>query len=112
MGALLLDKSLIISNELKSQASNTTCFSGYLEESVDAALAVVALRGQRGDVVPAHGFDDVHHGLGLVGVRRDHTGEELITALVTQLRGCGGVTDLGDLRSKDGSRLLTENRPT
>lgn len=83
--------------------SQITCFSGYLEEGVNAALSVVALGGQCGDVVPAHGFDYVHHGLGLVGVRRHHTGEELIAAVVAQLRGSGGIADLGDLRDKDGS---------
>lgn len=60
-----------------------TCFSGYLEEGIDPTLSIVALRGQGGDVVPAHGFDDVHHGLGLVGIRRHHSGEELIAAVVT-----------------------------
>ncbi len=65
---------------------HTTCFSGYLEERINATLSVVALRGQRGDVVPAHGFHYVHHGLGLVGVRRHHTGEKLVAAVVAQLR--------------------------
>lgn len=81
----------------------STCFSGYLLEGVDAALAVISLGGQRGDVVPAHGFDYVHHGLGLVGVRRHHAGEELVAAVVTQLRGGGSVADLRDLRNGDGS---------
>ena len=49
-----------------------TRFSGYLDKGLDAALSVVALGGQGGDVVPAHGLDDVHHGLGLVGVRGDY----------------------------------------
>lgn len=82
---------------------HSTCFSGYLLEGVDAALAVVSLGGQRGDVVPAHGFDDVQHGLGLVGVRRHHAGEELVAAVVAQLRGGGSVADLRDLRNTDGS---------
>lgn len=84
-------------------AGQTTCFSGYLQEGVDAALSVVALRRQRGDVVPAHGFNYVHHGLGLVGVGRHHTGEEFVAAVVAQLGGSGGVADLRDLKHKDGS---------
>ncbi len=90
-------------------ARHTTCFSGYLEEGVDAALSVVALGGQRGDIVPAHGFDYVHHSLGLVGVRRHHTGEELVAAVVAQLRGRGGIADLGDLRDKGGSVVMKES---
>lgn len=84
-------------------ARHSTCFSGYLEEGVDPALSVIALGGYRGDVVPAHGFNYVHHGLGLVGVRRHHTGEELVAAVVAQLRGSGGIADLRDLRHTDGS---------
>ena len=59
-----------------------TCLSGYLDKGVNAAFSVVALGGQGGDVVPAHGLDDVHHGLGLVGVWGDHPGEELVAAVV------------------------------
>jgi len=79
-----------------------------LEEGVNAALSVVSLRGQRGDVVPAHGFDYVQHGLGLVGVRRHHTGEELVAAFVAQLGGRGGVADLGNLRHTRGSVMTKE----
>lgn len=89
-------------------ARHTTCFSGYLEEGINATLSIVALGGQRGDVVPAHGFDNVHHGLGLIGIRRHHTGEELVAAVITQLRGSGGVADLGDLRHTDGSVVMKE----
>lgn len=87
------------------QPEQSTCFSGYLNEGVNTALSVVALRRQRGDVVPSHGFDYVQHGLGLVGVRRHHTGEELVAAVVAQLRGSGGVADLGDLRHTEGSAV-------
>lgn len=89
---------------------HTTCFSGNLLEGVDAALSVISLRGQRRDVVPAHGFHYVQHGLGLVGVRRHHTGEELVAAVVTQLWGGGRVADLGDLRDKDGSVVAKRSR--
>lgn len=87
------------------QPEEPTCFSGYLNEGIHAALAVVALRCQRGDVVPPHGLDYVQHGLGLVGVGGHHTGEELVAAVVAQLRGGGGVADLGDLRHTDGSAV-------
>lgn len=89
--------------------TRTTCFSGDLNEGVDSALSVVALRCQRGDVVPAHVFDYVHHGLGLVGVRRHHAGEELVAAVVAQLWGSGGIADLGDLRHRDGSFVMKES---
>ena len=85
--------------------AHSTCFSGYLLEGVHAALPVVSLGGQRGDVVPAHGFHYVQHGLGLVGVGRHHAGEELVAAVVTQLRGGGSVADLRDLRNRDGSEV-------
>lgn len=84
---------------------HTTCFSGNLLEGVNTTLSVISLGGQRRDVVPAHGFHYVQHGLGLVGVRRDHTGEELVAAVVTQLWGGGRVADLRDLRDKDGSEV-------
>lgn len=74
-----------------------TVLSGLLDEGLHATLAVAALRGQRGHVVPLEGADDVHHGLGLVRVRGHHAGEEVVAAVVTQVRGCGSVADLGDL---------------
>lgn len=77
-----------------------TGFSGDLDEGLHAALPIVALRGQRGHVVPLHGGDDVHHGLGLVGVRRYHAGEEVVAAVVAQLGRRRGVADLRDLRDK------------
>lgn len=79
-----------------------TVLSGLLHEGLHAALAVAALRGQRGHVVPLEGAHDVHHGLGLVRVRGDHTGEEVVAAVVTQVGGCGGVADLGDLGGERG----------
>lgn len=77
-----------------------TGFSGDLDEGLHAALPVVALRGQRGHVVPLHGGDDVHHGLGLVGVGRYHAGEEVVAAVVAELGRRRGVADLRDLRDK------------
>ena len=68
-----------------------------MDKGVDPAFAVIPLRGQGGHVVPAHGRDDVQHGLSLVGVGRDHAGEEVVAGVVAQLRGRGGVADLGDL---------------
>lgn len=75
-----------------------TCFPGQLHEGVHALLAVAALRRHRGDVVPAHGLDNVHHGLSLEAVRGNHTGEEVVAPIVAQLRRRGGVADLWDLR--------------
>lgn len=90
----------------RARQTNGTCFSRYLQEGIDTTLAIVALRGQRGDVVPAHGLDNVHHGLCLVGVGRHHTGEELVAAFVTQLGGSGGVADLWNLKREDKSAAV------
>lgn len=100
------NSSLIISDPLFFHictTRHTTCFSWYLQECVDTTLSVVAFGCQCGDVVPAHGFNYVDHGLCLVGVGRHHTGEELVAAVVTQLGGSGGIADLRYLRQKDGS---------
>lgn len=75
-----------------------TVFSGLLDEGVHAALPVVSLGGHSGDVVPAHGFDNVHHGLGLVCVWGHHPGEEVVAGVVAELRGRGGVAHLRNLR--------------
>ena len=71
-----------------------------MDEGVDAALSVVALRHHSGHVVPAHGLHDVHHGLGLVGVRGHHPGEEVVARVVAELGGRGGVAHLGDLEEE------------
>lgn len=65
-----------------------TCFFGELREGLHALLPVAALRGDGGDVGPAQGPDDVHHGLGLEGVRRNHPREEVVPPVIAQLRGC------------------------
>lgn len=93
--AILPLKILLFS--LWNKSTKLTCFSGQLHESVHSLLSITALRGHSGDVVPAHGLDDVHHGLGLEAVWRDHSGEEVITPVVTQFWGSGCVTDLRDL---------------
>ena len=74
-----------------------TVLPGLLDEGVHSALAVVALGRHGGDVVPAHGLDDVHHGLGLVRVWRDHAGEKVVASVVTQLWSCGSIAHLRDL---------------
>lgn len=74
-----------------------TILPGLLDEGLHPALTVAAFRGQGGDVIPLEGFDNVHHGLGLVGVRGDDAGEEVVAAVVTQVWCCGGVADLGNL---------------
>lgn len=74
-----------------------TLFPRFLDEGIHAALPVIPLRRHRGDVIPAHGPDNIHHSLCLVGVRRYHAGEEIITGVVAQLRSRGGITHLGNL---------------
>lgn len=77
-----------------------TILPGLLDKGLHTAFTVAALGGQGGDIVPLEGFDNVHHGLGLVGVGRDDAGEEVVAAVVTQVWCSGGVADLGDLRWK------------
>lgn len=77
-----------------------TILPGLLDKGLHTAFTVAALGGQGGDVVPLEGFDNVHHGLGLVGVGRDDAGEEVVAAVVAQVWCSGGVADLGDLRWK------------
>lgn len=87
-----------------------TCFSGELHEGVHPLLSVAALRGNSGDVVPAHGLDDVDHRLSLETVRRDHAREEVVPPVVTQLRGCGCIADLRDLqRDRETQGLRTQD---
>lgn len=78
-----------------------TCFFGELCEGLHSLLAIAALRGDGGDVSPAQGPDDVHHGLGLERVRRNHPREEIIALVVAQLWGCRSIADLGDLKEKE-----------
>lgn len=75
-----------------------TCLSGELHEGVYPFFPVAALRGHCGHVVPAQGLDDVHHGLGLEAVRRDHPREEVVAPVIAQLRGSGRVADLRNLQ--------------
>ncbi|TNN54947.1 IgA FC receptor [Liparis tanakae] len=66
-----------------------TVLSGLLNKGINASLSVVSLRGHRGDVVPAHGFDHLHQGLG----RGHHPGEEVVAGVIAQFRSCGdGLT--------------------
>ena len=61
-------------------------------------LAVVALDGDRGDVLPAEPVYDLDHGLRLEVVRRHHPAEVLEAALVRQLGARRGVAYLRDLQ--------------
>ncbi|TNN42589.1 hypothetical protein EYF80_047211 [Liparis tanakae] len=70
-----------------------------------------ALRGDGGDVGPAQGPDDVHHGLGLERVRGNHPREEVVAPVVAQLRGRRRVADLWDLKKEEGNRSRFPSRP-
>lgn len=85
--------------------SQLTCLSGDLHKSLNPALSIVALGGQCGYIVPSQCPHDVHHSLGLVGIRRHHTGEEVVACGVAELRGCGGIADLGNLEGERTPRL-------
>lgn len=77
--------------------SHVTCGPCEIFEGVDALLAVVAGRGDSGDVPPPECLDHVEHCLGLVRVRRDHAKEVVESGLVTQLRTRRSITHLGNL---------------
>lgn len=81
-----------------------TCFFGELCEGLYPFLSVAALWGDGGDVRPAQGLDNVHHGLGLEWVWRNHPWEEVIAPVVTQLRGCWRIADLWDLEGEEMGR--------
>ncbi len=83
-----------------------TAFSWDLNESLHTALAIVPLRCQRGDVVPAHGGHDVQHGLGLIGVGRHNPGEEVVPGVIAQFRRCGCIADLRDLLKERKNKLF------
>lgn len=85
------------------------CFFGELCEGLHSLLAIAALRGDGGDVSPAQGPDDVHYGLGLERVRRNHPREEIVALVVAQLRGCRGVADLWNLKEKETSWGLEQS---
>lgn len=87
-----------------------TCFFRELCEGLHSLLAIAALGGDGGDVSPAQGPDDVHHGLGLEGVRRNHPREEIVALVVAQLRGCRGIADLWNLGEKKTSWGLPARR--
>lgn len=77
-----------------------TCFFGELCEGLDSLLSIAAFRGNGGDVSPPQGSDNVHHGLGLEWVWRNHPREKVIAPVVTQLRGCWRIADLRDLEEE------------
>lgn len=85
-----------------------TCFFGELCEGLHSLFSITALRGDGGDIRPAKGSNNVHHGLGLEGVWRNHPWEEVVAPVVTQLWGCGRVADLRDLEEKKGRECLTQ----
>lgn len=87
----------------KPRRNLLTILPGLLDEGLHPAFTIAALGGQGGDVIPLEGFDNVHHGLGLVGVGWDHAGEEVVAAVVAQVRRGGGVADLGDLETDKAS---------
>lgn len=83
--------------------SLSTLLTGFFRElceGLHSLLTIAALGGDGGDVSPAQGPDDVHHGLGLEGVRRNHPREEIVALVVAQLRGCRGIADLWNLGEK------------
>lgn len=93
-------KRIIILFSANRWSTFLTCFFGELCEGLHSLLSVAALWGNGGDVSPAEGSDNVHHGLGLEWVGRNHPWEEVIAPVVTQLWGCWRIADLRDLEEK------------
>lgn len=87
-------------NHLMILWSNPTCFSGERHEGVYPLFTIASFRGYCRDIVPAHGFDNIHHGLCLETVWRNDSGKEVIAAVVAQLRGGGCIADLRNLEWK------------
>lgn len=71
-----------------------------LGEGFNTTLSIVSLWSQCWHIIPSQGRHNVHHGLGLVGVRRDHPRKEVIPGVVTQLWGCGCIANLRYLQNK------------
>lgn len=60
-------------NEQNETTENPlTVLSRLMYEGIHTALSIVSLGCHGGDEVPAHGLDDIHHGLCLVGVWGHH----------------------------------------
>lgn len=62
-------------------------------------FAVIALDGDRGDVLPSQATHDLDHCLGLKVVRRYDAAEVLEPALVREFSACGGVAELWNLKA-------------
>lgn len=78
----------------KPDKHTLTNFSGDLGERLHATLSIVAFGSQRRHVVPPKGRHDVNHGLCLVGVRWDHSREEVIPGVIAQFWSCRCIADL------------------
>lgn len=88
--------------KLPGCSAGLTGFPGALQEGVHGgAVAIGALRGHGGDVVPLQRLQQRHHGLGLGSVRSNHPGEEVVAPLVAQLRCRGAVAHLRDLEGAE-----------
>lgn len=66
----------------EKSSTTLTILSGFLDEGIHSALSIAPFGGHCGDVVPVHGPHNVYHGLGLVGVRGYHSGEEVVAGVV------------------------------
>lgn len=75
-----------------------TGFSWDLHEGLNSLLSIAAFWGYSRDIIPSHSLHNVHHGLGLERVWWNHTWEEVIAAIITQLWSCGGIADLRNLK--------------
>lgn len=102
-------RKIIIASSAHHWSPFFTCFFGELCEGLHSLLSIAALWGDGGDVSPAQGSDNVHHGLGLEWIWRNHPWEEVIAPVVTQLRGCWGIADLRDLKEKETGWGVEEN---
>lgn len=77
-----------------------TCLFGNLREGFNTFFSITSFGCESRHVVPAKGLYDVYHGLGLEGIRWDHTGEEVIAPVIAELWCCGCITNLRDLKKR------------
>lgn len=83
-------------------SAGLTRLPGALQEGLrSSAVAVGALRGHGGDVCPLQCVQQRHYGLGLRSVCSNHPREEVVAALVAQLRCRGAVAHLRDLNGTE-----------
>lgn len=82
-----------------------TCLFGNLCEGLHTFLSIASFRCKSRHVIPAQSLYNVNHRLGLEGIRRDHSREEVIAPVITEFRSRGCITNLRDLKWKENTNV-------